>query len=150
MIQEVTPELAQSFGLDKPRGALVGQIMADGPAQNAELKAGDIIVAFNGQPVRHSSDLPLMVGRTRPGTDIALTLIREGKEHTLNARIEQLPDESKLQPVLGEADAAPATNPLGLAVTELPEENASKTASGYWSRRSARVRRPRPASGLAM
>ncbi|HAO33467.1 MAG TPA: DegQ family serine endoprotease [Candidatus Competibacter sp.] len=130
MIQEVTPELAQSFGLDKPRGALVGQIMADGPAQKAELKAGDIIVAFNGQPVRHSSDLPLMVGRTRPGTDIALTLIREGKEHTLNARIEQLPDESKLQPVLGEADAAPATNPLGLAVTELPAEKRKQNSVG--------------------
>lgn len=126
MIQEVTPDLAQSFGLDKPRGALIGQVMADGPALKAGLKAGDIIVAFNGQPVRHSSDLPLMVGRTRPGANVVLTLIREGKEQPLNAQIEQLPDEAKLKPAAGE-DAAPDTGPLGLTVSALPPEKRQQT-----------------------
>ncbi|MBL8250387.1 MAG: DegQ family serine endoprotease [Candidatus Competibacter sp.] len=128
LIQEVTPELAQSFGLDKPRGALIGQVIADGPAQKAELKAGDIIVAFNGQPVRHSSDLPLMVGRTRPGTSVALAVIREGKEQTLNAQIEQLPDDAKLQPAL--STEPPAADRLGLTVTDLPPEKRKQSASG--------------------
>ncbi|HRC71468.1 MAG TPA: DegQ family serine endoprotease [Candidatus Competibacter sp.] len=128
MIQEVTPELAQSFGLDKPRGALVGQVLADGPAQKAELKTGDIIVAFNGQPVQHSSDLPLLVGRTRPGASAALTVVREGKEHTLNAKIEQLPDEAKLQPAPN--DKAPTADRLGLTVVDLPPEKRKQGGSG--------------------
>jgi len=120
LIQEVTPDLAQSFGLDKPRGALVGQVMAEGPAHDAGVKTGDIIVAFNGQPVKHSSDLPLLVGRTRPGTRAALAVIRDGKEHTLTVQIEQLPDEGKLQQAI---IAEPSSdNRLGLTVTELPPD----------------------------
>ena len=117
MIQEVTPELAQSFALDKPRGALVGQVLADAPAQKAGIKAGDIIVAFNNQPVRTSSDLPLMVGRTRPGASPPLTVIRDGKEQTLTVQIAELPEETKLQQAIAEP---PSHNRLGLLVTELP------------------------------
>ncbi len=117
LIQEVTPELAQSFGLDKPHGALVGQVMADGPAQKAGVKAGDIIVAFNGQPVRTSSDLPLMVGRTRPGVSTPLTVIRDGKEQALTVQIAELPEDTKLQQAIAEP---PTHNRLGLIVTELP------------------------------
>ena len=127
LIQEMTPELAQSFGLDKPRGALIGQVMAEGPAQGAGVKVGDIIVAFNGQPVLHSTDLPLMVARTRPGTTIPLTVIRDGKEQTLNVQITQLPDEVKMQQAAVES---PASNRLGLAVAELPAEKRKQGASG--------------------
>jgi len=127
LIQEVTPELAQSFGLDKPRGALVGQVMADGPAQAAGVKAGDIIVAFNSQPVRASSDLPLIVGRTRPGTSVPLTVIRDGKEQTLSVQIEQLPEETKLQQAIAEP---PIHNRLGLMVTDLPADKRKKGDQG--------------------
>ncbi|MER2528669.1 MAG: DegQ family serine endoprotease [Candidatus Competibacter denitrificans] len=127
LIQEMTPELAQSFGLDKPRGALIGQVMAEGPAQGAGIKVGDIIVAFNGQPVQHSTDLPLMVARTRPGTTIPLTVIRDGKEQALNVQITQLPDEVKLQQAAVES---PTSNRLGLAVAELPAEKRKQGASG--------------------
>jgi len=126
LIQEVTPELAQSFGLDKPHGALVGQVMAEGPAQEAGVKAGDIIVTFNGQPVQHSSDLPLMVGRTRPGTSIALTLIRDGKEQTLTVQLKELPEESKLQAIA----EPPTHNQLGLLVTDLPADKRKKGDQG--------------------
>ena len=119
MIQEVTPELAQSFGLDKPRGALVGQVMADTPAQAAGVKAGDIIVAFNGQPVPTSRDLPLMVGRTRPGVSTPITVIRDGKEQALTVQIAQLPEDNKLQQAIAEP---PSRNRLGLLVTELPAD----------------------------
>ena len=127
LIQEVTPELAQSFGLDKPRGALVGQVMDDGPALAAGVKAGDIIVAFNGQPVRHSSELPLMVGRTRPGNKVPLIVIRNGKEQTLTVQLQELPEETKLQQAIAEP---PTRNRLGLIVTELPAEQRQQGESG--------------------
>ena len=127
LIQEVTPELAQSFNLDKPRGALVGQVMADSPAQKAGVKTGDIIVAFNGQPVRHSSDLPLMVGHTRPGTSTPLAVIRDGKEQTLTIQLEELPEDTKLQQAIAEP---PSRNRLGLIVTEVPHDKRKKGDQG--------------------
>ncbi|MDS4070431.1 MAG: DegQ family serine endoprotease [Candidatus Competibacter sp.] len=127
LIQEVTPELAQSFNLDKPRGALVGQVMADSPAQKAGVKTGDIIVAFNGQPVRHSSDLPLMVGRTRPGTSAPLAVIRDGKEQTLTIQLEELPEDTRLQQAIAEP---PSRNRLGLIVTEVPHDKRKKGDQG--------------------
>lgn len=127
LIQEVTPDLAQSFNLNKPHGALVGQVMADSPAQKAGIKAGDIIVTFNGQPVHHSSDLPLMVGRTRPGTSVALVVIREGKEQPLSIQLEELPEDSKLQQAIAEPAAK---NRLGLTVTELGDDKYQKGEPG--------------------
>ena len=125
LIQEVTPELAQSFGLDRPRGALVGQVLDNGPAQKAGVQAGDIIVAFNEQPVRLSSELPLMVGRTRPGVSTPLIVIREGKEQTLAVQIEELPEDTKLQQAIA---VPPARNRLGLTVTELPADRQGEGA----------------------
>ncbi|HOB62360.1 MAG TPA: DegQ family serine endoprotease [Candidatus Competibacteraceae bacterium] len=128
LIQEVTPELAQSFNLSKPNGALIGQVMADSPAQKAGLKAGDIIVTFNGQPVHHSSDLPLMVGRTRPGAAVTLVVIREGKEQTLTIQIEELPEDSKqLQQAIAEPTAS---NRLGLTIAELGDDQREKNEPG--------------------
>ena len=126
MIQEVTPELAQSFNLDKPHGALVGQVMAEGPAQKAGVKTGDIIIAFNSQPVQHSSDLPLMVGRTRPGISAPLLVIRDGKEQTLTVKLEELPDENKPQAIA----EPPVRNRLGLIVGELPGDQRKKGEQG--------------------
>lgn len=130
LIQEVTPELAQSFGLDKPRGALVGQVMNDGPALAAGVKAGDIIIAFNGQPVHHSSELPPMVGRIRPGSNVPLVVIRNGKEQALTVQLQELPEENALQQ---QAIAEPpARNRLGLTVTELPPEQRQQGEQGIW------------------
>ncbi|MCC7220726.1 MAG: DegQ family serine endoprotease [Candidatus Contendobacter sp.] len=126
MIQEVTPELAQSFNLDKPHGALVGQVMSEGPAQKAGVKTGDIIIAFNGQPVQQSSDLPLMVGRTRPGISAPLLVIRDGKEQTLTVKLEELPDENKPQAIA----ESPVRNRLGLLVGELSGDQRRKSDQG--------------------
>jgi len=119
LIQEVTPELAQSFNLDKPHGALVGQVMADSPAQTAGIKVGDIIVTFNGQPVQRSSELPLMVGRTRPGIDVPLVVIRDGQERSLSIRLGELPEEPRTAQAIAEP---PSRNRLGLRVAPLPAE----------------------------
>jgi serine protease Do len=122
MIQEVTSELAESFGLDKPKGALVGQVLVDSPAQAAGLAAGDIIVAFNDQPVGTSRELPPMVGRIRPGKEATVTVIRDGKEQILAVTIEELPDDLQKRAYLGAAG-----NRLKLKVSDLPAELRSET-----------------------
>ncbi|MFO1432336.1 MAG: DegQ family serine endoprotease [Candidatus Competibacteraceae bacterium] len=123
LIQEVTPDLAQSFGLEKPRGALVGQVLADGPAQQAGVKVGDIITAFNNQTVLNSSDLPPLVGRTRPGSTATLNLIRDGKEQTLTVKIQELPDNIQEQA----AAAKPGLgNRLKLRVSNQPDGKGVK------------------------
>ncbi len=93
MIQEVTPDLAQSFDLDQPKGALIGQVMKDSPAAKAGLQPGDIIIAFNNQPVETHKILPPRVGSIRPGTTVPVTIIRNRQEKTLSITIEELPDE---------------------------------------------------------
>ncbi|MCB1919820.1 MAG: DegQ family serine endoprotease [Candidatus Competibacteraceae bacterium] len=127
MIQEVTPELAQSFNLDKPRGALVGQVLPDSPAQAAGVQVGDIIVAFNDQPVHQSSELPPLVGRIRPGSSAPLTLIREGKEQTLTIKLEELPEDPKLQQTIA---VPPSGGRLGLVVSELAANQQKEGAKG--------------------
>jgi serine protease Do len=96
VIQEVSRDLAESFGLPKPSGALVVKVMADSPAQAAGLQEGDVIIRFEGQEINLSSDLPHHVGRVRPGQSASIDLIRAGEALTLNATIGVLPDEDNL------------------------------------------------------
>lgn len=117
LIQEVTMDLARSFGLDKPRGALVGQVINDSPAKKAGLQAGDIITAFGDQSINHSSELPPMVGRIRPGAKIPLNIIRDSKQQTISVTIEELPDNPQQQ-----ASIKPSlSNRLKLKVVDDPE-----------------------------
>ena len=90
-IQEVTRELAESFGMDKPSGALVAKIMEDSPAGDADIKVGDVIIAFNGKNVENSAALPPMVGSVRVGEEVKLKIIREGKQKIVKVKIGQLP-----------------------------------------------------------
>ena len=71
-IQKVTPALAESLGLDEPRGALVADVLKDGPALAAGIKRGDVIVAYNNRPIKDSQELPLMVGETPVGHKVTL------------------------------------------------------------------------------
>ena len=95
VIQEVTADLADSFGLDRPRGALVSQVQEGSPAQKAGLHAADVILEFNGKPVENSSDLPRMVGMAKPGTRIPLQVWRKGKLQQLNVVLGELPAENQ-------------------------------------------------------
>jgi serine protease Do len=92
-IQRVTPELAKSFGLDKPKGALVSEVTKGGPAEGTGLEHGDIIVEFNGEAVDQFNDLPRMVAATPPGEKITLKVLRKGKEKTIKVKLGELPDE---------------------------------------------------------
>jgi serine protease Do len=96
MIQEVTRDLAESFNMDRPHGALVAKVVEDGPAKRAGIKVGDIIVEFNGEPIESSSSLPPLVGRVRSGESAKLKLLREGRTKELTIKIGQLPDDTLL------------------------------------------------------
>jgi len=95
VIQEVTADLADSFGLDRPRGALVSQVQEGSPAQKAGLQAADIILEFNGKAVENSSDLPRIVGMAKPGTRIPLQIWRKGKLRQLSVVLGELPAENR-------------------------------------------------------
>ncbi len=122
LIQEVTSELAESFGLDKPKGALVGQVLEDSPAATAGLEAGDIIIAFNNTPVGTSRELPPMVGRVRPGSKATVDVVRDGKEKTLTVTIEELPEDPQRR-----ASVEKPENRLKLTVSDLPSELRTET-----------------------
>ncbi len=123
-IQEVTKELAESFGLGKPQGALVASVEKGSPADKAGLEAGDVILRFNDKAVAQSSDLPRMVGNTKPGTKATLQIWRNGASKDLSVTVGEMQDEQmagrgqrKGKPV----EAVPA-NRLGLILSELTAE----------------------------
>ena len=91
VIQEVTADLAESFGLDRPRGALVSQVQDDSPAQKAGFMASDVILSFDGKNVENSRDLPRMVGLARPGSKIPVEVWRKGKVQSLSVVLGELP-----------------------------------------------------------
>jgi serine protease Do len=117
VIQEVTADLAESFGLDRPRGALVAQVQDDSPASKAGLQASDVILAFNGNAVENSSDLPRMVGLTKPGTKIPLEVWRKGKAQQLTVVLGELPAEDQVASASGKSYSRG-----GLALSDLGEE----------------------------
>jgi len=86
-IQDVDRNLADSFGLDRPRGALIAQVGSDSPAEAAGLLAGDIIIAFDGEEIGTSADLPHVVGLIAPGTQVQALIVREGVEQTLTVAV---------------------------------------------------------------
>lgn len=92
IIQDVTRDLAESFNMDVPRGALVAKVLPDSPASKSELEIGDIIIKFNNQDVGMSSELPPIVGSTKVGTKIPVEVIRAGKNKTLSVTIDELPE----------------------------------------------------------
>lgn len=120
LIQEVSRDLALSFGLEKPMGALVAQASESGPAGKAGIQPGDIIVKFNNIEVEKSTALPPLVGLVRPGRSIAVDIVRNGQRLTLDVTIEELPASdqvaSKIKPP-AEKDAV-----LGMVIDDLPIE----------------------------
>jgi serine protease Do len=124
VIQEVTRDLATSFGLDRARGALVNSVEKGSPADKAGIEATDIIVGFDGKPVESSSDLPRLVGSTRPGSTSTLEVWRKGTTRKLNVTVGELPEErvAGSAPAPRKPQAEVAANRLGIVVTELSAE----------------------------
>ncbi|WP_254262469.1 DegQ family serine endoprotease [Marinobacterium weihaiense] len=129
IIQEVNRDLAESFGLRKPAGALIAKVLPDSPAGAAGLQEGDIILSFNDHAVTLSSDLPPLVGRVKPGETAEVEVIRQGRRQTIDVTIGRLPDENVQAAVPAEEPVE--TSRLGLVVAPLPEELQEK-----WNLRS--------------
>ena len=120
VIQEVNKDLAESFGLDKPAGALVAQVLDDGPAAKGGLQVGDVILSMNGQPIVMSADLPHLVGALKAGSKASLEVIRNGKRQNLELTVGAIPDEGK--EMSSPTGAEQSSNRLGVSVADLSEE----------------------------
>ena len=122
VIQEVNKDLAESFGLDKPAGALVAQVLEAGPAAKGGLQVGDVILSMNGQPIIMSADLPHLVGGLKPGSRIELEVVREGERKTLSMDVGGLPAEGEEVAIGFDAGVERSSNRLGVSVVELTAE----------------------------
>ncbi len=118
LIQKVTPEIAESLGLEQARGALVADVVEDGPAAGAGIKVGDVIVEFNGIPVNESNELPLLVARTPIGAEVTVKVLRDKKTVTAQVTIAELKDEEVASAAQEEGER------LGLSVQNLTPEIA--------------------------
>jgi len=116
-IQEVGHELVESFGLEKPAGALIAGVLEGGPAEKAGLQVQDIILVFNGSEISLSSDLPHLVGRTKAGSVAKLVIVRDGKKMDLEMEVGEL--SSPDNPVSFSGLTEGGSRRLGLVVDEL-------------------------------
>jgi serine protease Do len=121
LIQDVTQNLAESFGMKMPQGALVAKVLPESPAEKAEFQVGDIIVSFGGQNIERSADLPPIVGSTSVGSKIQTNVIRQGEQVTLEVVIGELPPEEDIQLAVNNKGAA-TFNRLGLSVMDLEDD----------------------------
>ena len=132
-IQDVDKDLAESFGLDTPKGALISHVERDGPADDAGVKVGDIIIDFNGTIIAESADLPAVVGLTRPGEKASVIVIRSASERELSVKVGTL-DEGKAGSNLSSGDSSDLNeaDKLGLLVKPLTQEQqqAEKLVGG--------------------
>ena len=126
-IQEVSQSLARSFGLERPRGALVSKVDPNSPAAKAGLKPGDVILGYNGTPIETSGQLPALVARTKPGTQTKLDVWRGGKESTLTASVGEMKTERVAQ---AKEDRSAEHGKLGLAVKPSDEGLVVEEVSG--------------------
>ena len=124
VIQEVSKELADSLGLNKPMGAVVNAVEKGGPADKAGLEAGDVILKFDGKSINSSADLPRMVGITRPGTRSTIQIWRKGTTRDMAVTVGEMQEE-KPAGMRQSRSAKPPEQPanrLGLVVSELTAE----------------------------
>ncbi len=121
MIQKITPDLAESFNLDRTEGALVGDVIPNSPAERAGIKRGDVIVRFDRHEVKTMESLPKIVGSTTPGKAVKVEVIREGKKKVLDVTIAILKDE-KIK--------VAALDPVGIQVQDITPDIAQSLNLG--------------------
>lgn len=126
LIQEVTRELAESFGMKNPHGALVAKVLEDSPAEKAGLQVGDVIVEFNGKKVTRSSSLPPLVGRTPVDKYAEVVIIRDRSKKKIRVKIAQLPADITQASVEEDIEEAIKKSALGLTVKNLDQETRKK------------------------
>ena len=130
LIQDVTRELAESFGMAKPQGALVAKVLEDSPAERAGFEVGDILLSFDEHAIERSSDLPPIVGRTRVGREVPVEILRGGQSMTLRVTTDELPDEDELEVAAARPPDDVEANKLGLAVRDLNDDERASLDVG--------------------
>ncbi|GBD27832.1 Periplasmic pH-dependent serine endoprotease DegQ [bacterium HR30] len=120
-IQDVTPDMVESFGLDRPRGALVVEVEPESPADRAGIRRGDVIVEFNGSPIEESRQLSARIAELPVGRSASLVLLRDGKERYLTVTIAESPEEAQLGGAMRGGARA-----WGLVLTDLTPQLAAR------------------------
>ena len=122
-IEAVSRDVSEAIGLGAPRGALVNTVERDAPAAKAGVEPGDVIIRFDGKPIERSTDLPRIVGGTRPGSTVSMTVFRKGGQRDLKVTVAELQPEqaASARPREVPKPATPA-NALGLVVSDLPAD----------------------------
>jgi serine protease Do len=129
VIQPVTKELADGFGLSKPQGALVNSVEKGGPAEKAGIEAGDVILRFDGKPVNSSEDLPRIVGGSKPGSSIAVQVWRNKAARDLQVVVAELSDDRATRQARGGKPQPQAGNRFGMALAELGDAQRKEHAA---------------------
>ena len=128
-IQEVTNNLAKSFGMKKPSGALISKIIPDGPASKSDLKVGDIILKFDGKDITTSSSLPPIVGNTIVGKNVKIEILRNGKKKNIKFKVQELPKQKTAEVI--KSNSSPETKKiLGMTVANLSAEERKSLSAG--------------------
>ncbi len=126
LIQDVTRELAESFDMDYPHGALIAKVLPDGPAEKAGIEVGDIVVKFNGEIVSFSSDLPPLVGSTLVETTVSVDIIRRSKHKTIQVKISELPTADEVIAENSTIPKRPDENALNVIAKDITKEQRDK------------------------
>ncbi len=126
-ISPVSDDVASALGLDEAQGALVSKVEPDGPAQKAGVRSGDVIIDFNGDKIKHMTDLPRLVGNTKPGKRATLKVWRKGEEVSLKVKVDEMPAEQTAHSAnqQDEQQESPVDS-LGLKVEPLPDSDREK------------------------
>ena len=122
LIQDVTRELAESFDMEHPHGALIAKVLSDGPAEKAGLEVGDIVVKFNGKKVSFSSDLPPLVGSTPVNKTVPVEIIRRSKYKTIQVKISELPTDDEVIAKNNDESSNKDINALNITTKDLSTE----------------------------
>jgi serine protease Do len=131
VIQEVTRELAESFGLSKAAGALVNSVEKGGPADKAGVEPSDVILKFDGKPVNSSSDLPRVVAQTRPGARVTMQIWHKGAAKEVSVTVGEMPEEkTAARPARRDAKPGNVVARLGMTLSELTAEQRKELGVG--------------------
>ena len=120
-IQEVTNNLAKSFGMKNPSGALISKIIPDGPASKSDLKVGDIILKFDNKKIDTSSSLPPIVGNTKIGKNVTIEILRNGVKKNIKFKVQELPVQKTAKNIQS-APKKVSKNILGMTIENLTNE----------------------------
>ena len=129
LIQDVTLELAESFGMDKPQGALIARVLDGSPAERAGMEVGDILLSFGERSIDRSSELPPIVGHTPVGQAVPVRILRNGESMTLTVTTDELPEDDEVQVATVAKPQGVQVSALGLTVRDLNDEERASSGS---------------------